>query len=77
MLHRVRELLVRQRTMAINAPRGHCAGNYDLMAKQGVPRIGQTRGKIPSIKLATLTGRRSNGFFARQRSAYRTERPEP
>jgi len=34
MLHRDRDLLVRQRTMVINAPRGHCAG-FGLIVAQG------------------------------------------
>jgi len=34
MLHRARELLVRQRTMLINALRGHCA-EFGLIAAQG------------------------------------------
>ena len=35
MLHRARELLVRQRTMLINALRGHCA-EFGLIAAQGI-----------------------------------------
>ena len=49
-LHRSRELLVRQRTMLINAIRGHCA-EFGLVAAQGVrgsrdlvERIGQVDG---------------------------------
>jgi transposase len=49
-LHRSRELLVRQRTMLINAIRGHCA-EFGLVAPQGVrgsrdlvERIGQLNG---------------------------------
>ena len=38
-LHRTRELLVRQRTMLINAIRGHCA-EYGLIAPRRVARIG-------------------------------------
>ncbi len=34
MLHRARELLVRQRTMLVNALRGHCA-EFGLIAAQG------------------------------------------
>jgi transposase len=38
MLHRARELLVRQRTMLINAIRGHC-GEFGIVAAQGAPNI--------------------------------------
>ena len=51
-LHRSRELLVRQRTMLINAIRGHCA-EFGLVAAQGmrgsrdlVERIGQVDGAV-------------------------------
>ena len=36
MLHKVRDLLVRQRTMLINALRGHLA-EYGIIAPQGLP----------------------------------------
>lgn len=39
-LHRSRELLVRQRTMLINAIRGHCA-EFGLVAAQGVRHVGE------------------------------------
>ena len=38
MLHRARELLVRQRTMVINALRGHCA-KLGLIVAQGASRV--------------------------------------
>ncbi|MCZ8369944.1 MAG: IS110 family transposase [Porphyrobacter sp.] len=38
-LHRTRELLVRQRTMLINAIRAHCA-EFGLIAAQGVGHVG-------------------------------------
>ena len=38
MLHRARELLVRQRTMLINALRGHCA-EFGVIAPQGAPKV--------------------------------------
>lgn len=38
MLHRARELLVRQRTMVINALRGHC-GEFGIIVAQGAPNI--------------------------------------
>ncbi len=51
-LHRSRELLVRQRTMLSNAIRGHC-GEFGLIAAQGargacdlIERIGQTDNSI-------------------------------
>ena len=38
MLHRARELLVRQRTMLINALRGHC-GELGIVAAQGASKV--------------------------------------
>ena len=38
MLHRARELLVRQRTMVINALRGHCA-ELGLIVAQGASKV--------------------------------------
>ena len=38
MLHRARELLVRQRTMLINALRGHC-GEFGIVAAQGASKV--------------------------------------
>ena len=38
MLHRARELLVRQRTMVINALRGHCA-EFGIVVAQGASKV--------------------------------------
>jgi transposase len=38
MLHRTRELLVRQRTMLVNALRGHLA-EYGIIVPQGLPSV--------------------------------------
>jgi transposase len=38
MLHRARELLVRQRTMLINALRGHC-GEFGIVVAQGASKV--------------------------------------
>ena len=40
MLHRARELLVRQRTMLINALRGHC-GEFGLVVGQGASKVAE------------------------------------
>jgi transposase len=40
MLHRARELLVRQKTMLINALRGHC-GEFGLVVAQGASRVSE------------------------------------
>lgn len=40
MLHRARELLVRQRTMLINALRGHC-GEFGIVVAQGASRVSE------------------------------------
>jgi transposase len=60
-LHRTRELLVRQRTMLINAIRGHCA-EFGLVAPQGarrvtelVERLRQTEGSaLPNLVRSAL-----------------------
>ena len=49
-------------------------GNDDLMAKQGSTRDRPNPRHCPSIKLVSLTGRRSFGFHQGQRSAYRSEK---
>ena len=56
MLHRARELLVRQRTMVINALRGHCA-ELGLIAAQGASRVevvlpGKSRGTFDNVILS-------------------------
>ncbi len=38
MLHRTRDLLVRQRTMLINALRGHFA-EFGIVAAQGIAKV--------------------------------------
>jgi transposase len=40
MLHRARELLVRQKTMLINALRGHC-GEFGIVVAQGASRVAE------------------------------------
>jgi transposase len=40
MLHRARDLLVRQRTMLVNAIRGHFA-EFGIVAPQGISRVGE------------------------------------
>ena len=41
MLHRTRDLLVRQRTMLVNALRGHLA-ELGIIAPQGIARVART-----------------------------------
>lgn len=50
-LHRTRELLVRQRTMLINAVRGHCA-EFGLIAPQGPRRVMEL---IEQVKAGAVT----------------------
>ena len=59
MLHRVRDLLVRQRTVLINALRGHMA-EFGIIAPQGAARVGEL--------VATVVGEDANAFppLARQ-----------
>lgn len=44
-LHRARELLVRQRTMLINALRGHC-GEFGIVVAQGATKVAELIGVI-------------------------------
>jgi transposase len=61
MLHRVRELLIRQRTMQVNALRGHLA-EFGIVTRQGIAGVGMLialveddeRGLIPPLARAPL-----------------------
>lgn len=44
-LHRARELLIRQRTMLINALRGHC-GEFGIVVAQGATKVAELIGVI-------------------------------
>ncbi len=52
-LHRTRELLVRQRTMLINAIRGHCA-EFGLIAPQGPRRVMELIEQVKAGAVAAL-----------------------
>ena len=52
-LHRSRELLVRQRTMLINAIRGHCA-EFGLIAAQGVRNVSELTKRVRLADQAVL-----------------------
>jgi transposase len=52
-LHRTRELLVRQRTMLINAIRAHCA-EFGLIAAQGVGNVGDLLKRAMQVGPAAL-----------------------
>ena len=52
-LHRTRELLVRQRTMLINAIRGHCA-EFGIIAPQGARRAGELVEQVRQAEAAKL-----------------------
>lgn len=53
MLHRTRELLVRQRTMLVNALRGHLA-EYGIIAPQGLPSVPKLRDVAEKARGAAL-----------------------
>jgi transposase len=53
MLHRGRDLLVRQRTMLVNAVRGHFA-EFGIVAPQGVRRIGELAALLIEEDATTL-----------------------
>jgi transposase len=50
-LHRTRELLVRQRTMLINAIRGHCA-EFGMIVAQGARRVSEL---VEQVRQATIS----------------------
>lgn len=52
-LHRTRELLVRQRTMLINAIRGHCA-EFGIIAPQGARRASELVEHVRQARAAEL-----------------------
>lgn len=52
-LHRTRELLVRQRTMLINAIRGHCA-EFGMIAPQGARRSAELIGQVQGADTTVL-----------------------
>jgi len=52
-LHRARELLVRQRTMLVNAIRGHCA-EFGMIAPQGVRRAPELIEEVRQAHAAAL-----------------------
>ena len=52
-LHRARELLVRQKTMLINALRGHC-GEFGLVAAQGASKVAELIEVIEDLEDARL-----------------------
>nr|WP_239468393.1 IS110 family transposase [Microvirga arvi] len=53
MLHRTRELLVRKRTMLVNALRGHLA-EYGIIAPQGLPSVPKLREVAEKVRGAAL-----------------------
>lgn len=61
MIHRARELLVRQRTMVINALRGHC-GEFGIVTSKGACNVGRliaiiedrSDERIPDVARTTL-----------------------
>jgi transposase len=63
MLHRTRDLLVRQRTMLVNALRGHMA-ELGVIAPQGIGRVGdlvavllgEDEGRLPTLARQALRG---------------------
>ncbi len=53
MLHRSRDLLVRQRTMLVNAVRGHFA-EFGIVAPQGIRRVGELAALLIEEDTTTL-----------------------
>ncbi|AZI35223.1 putative transposase [Caenibius tardaugens NBRC 16725] len=61
-LHRSRELLVRQRTMLINAIRGHCA-EFGLIAAQGVRNVSELMKRVRLADQAVLPEMAKNAMI--------------
>ncbi len=67
MLHRVRQLLVRQKTQLLNALRGHC-GEFGIIAPLGASRVGELIAIIQDDddKRLPLVARQALGFLIGQ-----------
>ncbi len=65
-LHRTRELLVRQRTMLINAIRGHCA-EFGLVAPQGARRAEELIEQVRQAEIDTLPDLARSGLLSMAR----------
>ncbi len=74
MLHRARELLVRQRTMLINALRGHCS-EFGIVVAQGAPRVNELIAIIEDADDTRLPclARQALGALVAQLRAIKTE----
>ena len=59
MMHRARDLLIRQRTMLINALRGHPAG-FGLIEGQGLHEIEDTQTRIAGLETQVIAWHKSN-----------------
>jgi transposase len=74
MLHRARELLVRQRTMLINALRGHCS-EFGIVVSQGAVRVNELIAIIEDTNDARLPSlaREALGALVAQLHTIKTE----
>jgi len=83
MLHKTRELLIKQRTMSVNALRGHLA-EFGLVVAKGIGRVGallelaNADGSVPeaakdAVKLMALHPRDSTD----RSTPWRTRSPRP
>ncbi len=74
MLHRARELLVRQKTQLLNALRGHCA-EFGIIVAQGASRVGELVAIIADQQDDRLPApaREALGFLVRQLAAVKEQ----
>ena len=74
MLHRARELLVRQKTQLLNALRGHCA-EFGIIVAQGASRVGELVAIIADQQDDRLPApaREALGFLVRQLDAVKEQ----
>ena len=72
-LHRVRSLLVRQRTAAVNSARG-LLGEFGLVAPKGIRRVGELRRSMEEASRKRSSPRGARGSHGPFRSPRRTDR---
>ena len=72
-LHRVRSLLVRQRTAAVNSARG-LLGEFGLVAPKGIRRVGELRRSMEEASEKRPAPRGARGSHGPVRSPRRTDR---
>src|ERR1700730_9033871 len=83
MLHKTRELLVKQRTMSVNALRGHLS-EFGIIAAKGIGRVDELLGLVESDTTLPNAARASAKVLAqalegldKRSTIWRTKSPTP